>query len=271
MSQFTQYDLGRLDKGATVVVTLKGSAANVRLMDSTNFRSYKNGRKHRYVGGLAKSSPIRLSVPSNGHWYVTVDMQGLRGTVRSSVSVEPGPLPTIRNSSSSGSLDRILQNAHPSEEGAPSVTTPDDLEWDVFISHASEDKAEVARPLAEALRAQGVRVWLDAFELKIGDSLRRKIDMGLAKSRFGVVVVSPSFFAKQWPQYELDGLVTRQNSGEQQMLPIWHGITKAEVMGQSPSLADKVARSTAQFTIEEIADEIAGVVRLVEVEESASD
>lgn len=271
MTQFTEYNLGRLDKGATVVVTLKGSAANVRLMDSTNLRSYKNGRKHRYVGGLAKSSPLRLGVPSSGHWYVTVDMQGLRGTVRSSVSVEPAPLPTIRNSSSSGSLDRIRQNAHPDGVGAPTLTSPDDLEWDVFISHASEDKAEVARPLAEALREQGVRVWLDAFELKIGDSLRRKIDMGLAKSRFGVVVVSPSFFAKQWPQYELDGLVTRQNSGEQQMLPIWHGITKAEVMAQSPSLADKVARSTAQFTIEEIADEIAGVVRPIEVEESTLD
>lgn len=76
-----------------------------------------------------------------------------------------------------------------------------------------------------------------------------------------MVILSRSFFAKGWPQYELDGLVTRQVSGEQSLLPIWHDITKDEVMACSPSLADKIARSTAQYTIEEIAREIADVVR----------
>jgi hypothetical protein len=133
--------------------------------------------------------------------------------------------------------------------------------WDVFISHASEDKIAVARPLAEHLRERDLTVWLDDFELRIGDNLRRKIDAGLAGSRFGVVILSRSFFAKGWPQYELDGLVTRQVSGEQSLLPIWHDITKDEVKAQSPSLADKIARNTAQYTIEEIAHEIADVVR----------
>ena len=97
--------------------------------------------------------------------------------------------------------------------------------------------------------------------MRLGDSLRRKIDAGLARSRFGVVVLSHSFFAKNWPQYELDGLVTREMTGEQVILPLWHRITKSEVIAQSPSLADKVARSTADFTIEEIAREIADVIR----------
>ncbi len=132
--------------------------------------------------------------------------------------------------------------------------------WDVFISHAGEDKAAVAQPLAEHLRTAGLDVWLDTFELRIGDSLRRKIDAGLAGSRFGVVVLSKPFFRKGWPQYELDGLVTRYVSGEQNLLPIWHEITRDEVMAQSPSLADKIARSTAQYTIGEIAREIAEVV-----------
>jgi hypothetical protein len=130
-----------------------------------------------------------------------------------------------------------------------------------FISHASEDKAAVALPLARRLRELGVTVWLDAFELRIGDSLRRKIDAGLSGSKFGVVVLSRSFFSKGWPQYELDGLITLHVSGEQNLLPIWHEITKAEVMAQSPSLADKIARSTTQYTIDEIATEIAEVVR----------
>jgi len=79
----------------------------------------------------------------------------------------------------------------------------------VFICHASEDKEEVARPLAQELRSRDFRVWIDEAEILIGDSLRRKIDEGLASSRFGIVILSPSFFAKEWPQLELDGLAQR--------------------------------------------------------------
>lgn len=137
--------------------------------------------------------------------------------------------------------------------------TPRD--YDVFISHASEDKDEVVRPLAMALKDKGLSVWYDEFELKIGDSLRRKIDIGLAKSNFGIVVISRDFIKKGWTNYELDGLITRSISGEQQLLPVWHNITKKEVIDYSPSLADKVARNTAINTVEEIADEIAEVIQ----------
>ncbi len=142
-----------------------------------------------------------------------------------------------------------------------STDSPDTREFDVFISHASEDKDEVVRPLAEALKQGGLVVWYDEFELRIGDSLRRKIDSGLARSRFGVVVLSQEFFRKGWPNYELDGLVTRAVSGEQVLLPIWHNITKKEVIQHSPSLADKLARSTTTHTVEEIAAEIIEVVK----------
>lgn len=104
-------------------------------------------------------------------------------------------------------------------------------------------------------------VWFDEFELNIGDSLRRKIDLGISRSKFGVVVLSRSFFGRGWPNYELDGLVTQATSGKQVILPIWHELTKQEVMDYSPSLADKLARSTATSTVEEIAEEIIGVVR----------
>lgn len=134
-------------------------------------------------------------------------------------------------------------------------------EYDVFISHASEDKDEVARPLAEALRNNGLSVWYDEFELRIGDSLRRKIDKGIANSNFGVIVISRDFISKGWTNYELDGLITRAVSGEQTMLPIWHNVTKREVINYSPSLADKLARSTTDFTVEEIADEIADLIQ----------
>lgn len=134
-------------------------------------------------------------------------------------------------------------------------------EYDVFISHASEDKDEVARPLAEALRENGLTVWYDEFELRIGDSLRRKIDKGIANSNFGIIVISRDFISKGWTNYELDGLITRAVNGEQTMLPVWHNVTKREVINYSPSLADKLARSTTEFTVEEIADEIADLIR----------
>lgn len=133
-------------------------------------------------------------------------------------------------------------------------------EYDVFISHASEDKDSVVRPLALALKGKGVNVWYDEFELKIGDSLRRKIDQGLSKSKFGIVVISRSFIKKGWTNYELDGLMTKAISGQQILLPIWHDITKQEVIDYSPSLADKVARNTSQETVEEIASEVAELI-----------
>ncbi|MET0713791.1 MAG: toll/interleukin-1 receptor domain-containing protein [Mycetocola sp.] len=68
----------------------------------------------------------------------------------------------------------------------------------MFISHASEDKADVARPLRDALTRLGVTVWLDEAEMRIGHSLRRKIDEGIRSSRFGVVVLSEAFFTKGW-------------------------------------------------------------------------
>lgn len=149
---------------------------------------------------------------------------------------------------------------HP--EARPGVPAePEVRDFDVFISHASEDKDEVVRPLADALRHGGLEVWFDEFELRIGDSLRRKIDSGLARSRFGVVVLSQTFLGKGWTNYELDGLVTRSVSGEQVLLPIWHNITKKEVIQYSPSLADKLARSTATHTVEEIAAEIIEVIK----------
>jgi hypothetical protein len=257
VSDFIHSDLGNLSRGDMVEVTLSGSAANVRLLDGSNFSRYREGQQHRYHGGLAQRSPVRIGVPSSGRWHLAVDMQGLRGTTRAGVRVIPGsalrPLPPIAERRPA--LAEIADNA--AEIGPDGGER---REFDVFVSHASEDKDGVVRPLSEALRARGLEVWFDEFELRIGDSLRRKIDAGIARSRFGIVVLSHAFFAKDWPQYELDGLVTMSVSGKQVLLPLWHEISKDEVMNQSPSLADKVALRTSDYSIEEIAEEIAAVV-----------
>jgi hypothetical protein len=118
--------------------------------------------------------------------------------------------------------------------------------WDAFISHASEDKADVALPLAEELRKYGLRIWLDKFSLKVGDSLREKIDEGLAESRYGVVILSPAFVSKNWPQKELNGLFAKEVGGVGSILPVWHRMTHADILRHSPMIADKVAVSTSE-------------------------
>jgi hypothetical protein len=114
-------------------------------------------------------------------------------------------------------------------------------DWDVFISYASEDRDAVARPLASALQASSVTVWIDDQQLEVGDSLRRKIDQGLSRSRFGIVILSRHFFAKEWPQKELDALVAKEDGREKAILPVWYQVTKADVFSYSPMLADKKA------------------------------
>jgi len=118
------------------------------------------------------------------------------------------------------------------------------MTWDIFISHASEDKKEVVRPLAKELKKLGLSVWYDELTLTIGDSLRRKIDYGLSKSKYGVVVLSRNFFSKEWPQKELDALVAREDHGKKVILPVWHQLTKEDVIKYSPLIADKLAAST---------------------------
>jgi hypothetical protein len=128
--------------------------------------------------------------------------------------------------------------------------------YDVFVSHASEDKDDFVRDFVKCLQQNGLQVWYDEFALRVGYSLRRSIDNGLKNSRYGIVVLSEAFFNKEWPQRELDGLFAREVNGEKVILPIWHKISKNEVMKFSPIIADMLALNTSNFTIEEIAKEI---------------
>jgi hypothetical protein len=133
--------------------------------------------------------------------------------------------------------------------------------WDAFISHASEDKDGFVRPLAEALVSLGASIWYDEFTLRLGDSLSESIDRGLAQSRFGVVVISPDFMNKAWTRHELRGLWTREISGRGDILPVWHNVQKDAVEAFSPTLADRVAVSTAGRSAADIALAILAEIR----------
>ena len=133
------------------------------------------------------------------------------------------------------------------------------VQSDVFICHASEDKGFV-RPLARALKARAFEVWYDEYVLEVGDSLRREIDKGLESCRFGVVILSPNFFAKEWPQRELDGLTQRETSGGRTViLPVWHEIDREDIARHSVVLADRFAVKTTSG-VDAVADRIAQVL-----------
>lgn len=134
------------------------------------------------------------------------------------------------------------------------------VEHDVFISHATEDKESFVNELVEELKKRNVKVWVDDLKIKWGDPLRKSIDEGLKKSRFGIVVISKHFIAKGWTQYELDGLFEIEMSGGKVILPIWHGITKKEVQAFSPTLAGRKAMTTATMTPADIADELVSLL-----------
>jgi hypothetical protein len=150
----------------------------------------------------------------------------------------------------SGRADAALYR----QEAVPLTAVTTHHVHDLFICHASEDKELVARPLCEALEQRGWQVWLDELRLTIGDSLSGGIEAALARSRFGVVILSPAFFAKPWPKRELSGLAAREvDVGTKVILPVWHNVDHHFLVQQAPILADRLGVSTT-LGIERVAD-----------------
>jgi hypothetical protein len=115
----------------------------------------------------------------------------------------------------------------------------------IFISHATEDKANFVRPLAEALK-QHFDIWYDEYELTVGDSLVKKINEGLSACDYGVVVLSSSFFQKKWPQAELDGLFALEGTSRKVILPVWKDVSEDDIRKFSPLLAGRLGVSASK-------------------------
>ncbi len=141
------------------------------------------------------------------------------------------------------------------------------MQYDVFISHSSHDKAALARPLAEALQALGLKVWLDEEQLHVGDSIRRGIDNALRNSRFGVVILSPAYLDSEWGQKELDAFFAKEKYQNKSILPIYHGVDVTVVEQQWPLLADKISLSSSAG-IEYLAERIQQSIRHTDSETS---
>lgn len=174
-----------------------------------------------FNGGRTRLAYYEEELPGITDFFVVLENNGYAR------NVGPGQIPIYRLS------EEFVIHLLEARESAGSMSK----EWDVFICHATEDKEAFVADLAETLTSSGLSVWYDRYELRLGDSLRRKIDEGLSLSRYGIVVLSHAFFSREWTQKELDGLTARECDGKKVILPVWHGLSRADVAKYSPTLA----------------------------------
>lgn len=142
--------------------------------------------------------------------------------------------------------------------------------YDAFISHAWEDKEDFVDEFVAELEKLNLSVWYDTKRMAPGDSMREKIDDGLKKSRFGIVILSPNYIAdgKYWTKSELNGLFQKESIGGKVLIPIWHRLTKKDVMNYSPILADRLALNTSSNSPTEIAEIIKDMIVKPEEEQN---
>lgn len=139
----------------------------------------------------------------------------------------------------------IQQRSKPEEQSNQAL-------YDVFISHASEDKKDFVDPLVQALQDAGIRVWYDTLEMQWGKSLREQIDNGIKRSKYAILVLSKNFFAKQWTKRELDGILAKEGVTGAAPLPIWYDITYDDVYEFSPTLCGLYSLTTDKNSIDDI-------------------
>ena len=132
----------------------------------------------------------------------------------------------------------------PQPSPLPPVSPQIEHEFDVFISHSTVDKPYV-EPLVKELEAAGISVWFDKTSMEWGDSLRSEIDRGLTTCRYGIVVFSKAFLnKKKWTEHELNALFAKEEPGKKVILPIWHGISREDLIQYSPAFADRLAKNS---------------------------
>jgi pyrimidine deaminase RibD-like protein len=160
--------------------------------------------------------------------------------------------------------DVLLQPSVAASEGNDVVASRNSAkvspQFDVFISHATEDKPYV-EPLVKALEAAGIKVWFDKTALEWGDDLRASIDRGLANCRYGVVIFSKAFLRKKkWTEYELNSLFALEQPGRKIILPIWHGITRDDVLEYGAGFADRLAKVSSKDGYNDIVESLLGLL-----------
>ena len=146
--------------------------------------------------------------------------------------------------------------------GAKTSASHSDYEYDVFISHANDNKEEFVNALTKVLGRLGISVWYDANSLDWGDDWKLQIRNGLKKCRFGIVVISPEFLGREWTEKELNELLQRQNeSGEKVVLPLLYRMTIDDLKKNYPKVADIQTRTvTTETDVRDVAIDFARIL-----------
>lgn len=226
----------------------------------------------------------RCTAPVHGHRSASARANcpacGGRGSYRSSYSYPSYPSYSSssyssgsRSSSSGGSKTRVRW----SSPGSTILYTPSEIRTltpvrenvekradlpdlrDVFLCHAWDDRKDAAKDLHDSLESNGVSVWFSEKDVLLGSSLLREIDKGLAKSRVGIVLVTPSFLKRLKGEgiadKELSALLARDL-----LVPVVHDTTFEALRDVSPLLGSRSGLSTIEDSMENIAAKLAELV-----------
>lgn len=136
------------------------------------------------------------------------------------------------------------------------VARRDDREWDIFLSYARIDGAEVANTLRRRLEALNVTVWFDGIAITPGTSQALQMDRGLQKARAGIVLLTPAYLVGRfWTERELGALLHKE-----MLIPVLDGVTFDEVTKYSGILPDLAGFQTVRDSVDIIAQKIAAAV-----------
>ncbi|MDR1571398.1 MAG: DUF1883 domain-containing protein [Clostridiales Family XIII bacterium] len=247
--KYLLYDLGNADAGDSVEVSL-GYAANVRILDEANYGLYRGNLPHRFIGGYIERTPYKATIPEGGRWYVILDSGSYFGKIKSLVKLYPcsdekevlSPQPKVFEFSPGKALA--------AEAGVPKNKPR------LFVLHSYKDRDSIVQSLADALSVAGISAVFEGYTLEPGDSLEEKLRAGVAKYKFGVLVISRSFARTGWRKSDLAFMKEMLTSDYKEIYPVWHNISRDNVMQHLPDLVGMMPNRPGEKSLDEIVDEI---------------
>lgn len=225
---------------------------------NSKLREYERYQKEasRYSKELADLEKKRASKEKQLHLEETklVQAQKLEDRKREREQQRMAEVNELRFDEIMKTVQEVQLEHSKLKELYPLLTVSSEEAYDVFISHASEDKESFVNLLVEELQKRGVKVWFDRKDITWGRSIRQSIDEGLKKSKFAIVVLSEFYIKKYWTNKEFNALFSLGSTLGEFILPIWYNITPEKAQEFSPMLSDTMALKSSEYTIENIAD-----------------
>lgn len=240
-------------------------------------KAYADARKSKSASTVRSklSESERYSKEANTHLKQVADFEKKRASTEKLLNAEEKKLAKVQadeekkriraqqkitdaNERKMQSLSKTVQSVQIEQsklkELYPLLSVASEDAYDVFISHASEDKEPFVDNLVAELSQRGVKVWYDRQVLTWGRSIRQNIDYGLRQSKFAIIVLSEHYIQKFWTQKEFNALFNLGSQIGDFILPIWHNITPERAKEFSPMLSDSIALISSEHTVAEIAD-----------------